>query len=769
MRQLFKTFVEKISHRSKGRSASRQKRRAPFRLESLEARNLMSATPILFQTVREGVDYGNTRTAAQVSALSQMMETKVTGKLSGGGDVDVFKVSLRAGDMLTVDTVFATIGTTTKGEVALLNNAGPLANVNQSGTMREFRADKSGDYFVQLARGDKLNSSPLGYTLHLRSIGLADGSLNPTLLNQSGGSLYAFLTGDTASTVKNLNITGPVGHGFSVSGNWTETHSNAGANLVSATYTASGTVHLQTPLGHLDMTIPAGASFSLTTKPQPFGEAFGEIDSLNWSATINTAGLASAFGLTGAMAIDLSALPPTLTLSMRQGNWAGVNLGASPILQNTGAPLNAAVPYLYLTTGRAGLANIILDPADPFLYVGSPKGGSYIPVTAVGASLHGLIPFTAWATPSQYSGNVRGQLFVQGHFDTTALTKVPSQIDGTVTLNLDPKHTGNLFGGLSGVSAGQLIDYLKNPATATSKFDKTLDQMFHNVSIGINAELTVSPFAKIPDNIKQEFASWASFVSPSLVDQVFKSLSSKSFHVAHASLIYDGTTQSAFFHGGSINPFAGTPLAVLGSLSSLDVDAAIKPGGAFYLDVKNNFLVGGFPAQGEVLVVHNYLVSQAVADELKGTPVIFGPPVVATGAYVNMKMNLFVGSVDLTGRVESNGDFQLTATAPAHLGSVLNGRATFSLISTATAGINFTADLYGAATTSVVRGTLDFHFTLAVSSGEIRYFGSGKASVDVFWSQRWVHVGDVRVDLFPHELDFTAHYLGSTYNTAINF
>ena len=51
--------------------------------------------------------------------------------------------------------------------------------------------------------------------------------------------MYAFLNGNT------LDITGPTGYGFGITGNWTETTTtNFFTQQVAATYTAAGTLQL---------------------------------------------------------------------------------------------------------------------------------------------------------------------------------------------------------------------------------------------------------------------------------------------------------------------------------------------------------------------------------------------------------------------------------------------------------------------------------------------------------------------------------------------
>src|SRR5207302_7386964 len=77
-------------------------------------------------------------------------------------------------------------------------------------------------------------------------------------------------------------------------------------------------------------------------------------------------------------------------------------------------------------------------------------------LNGLGFSPHGQIPFTPVDAPTQSTSTMNGgHLVIQGTFDTTELTLIPSQVVGDVTLNLDPNHTGKFFGGAA-VSAAEV-------------------------------------------------------------------------------------------------------------------------------------------------------------------------------------------------------------------------------------------------------------------------------------------------------------------------
>src|SRR4029079_2359473 len=116
----------------------------------------------------------------------------------------------------------------------------------------------------------------------------------------------------------------------------------------------------------------------------------------------------------------------------------------------------------------------------------------YFPITGLAGSQQGLIPFTPNTVPSQYHGTLPGHVYVSATFDTTALTKVPSEIDGNLVLNIDPNRTGQAFGGLTvdgdAFATRDLVDMLLNPKTYVAvgnELGSLAHQLFTNISVGV--------------------------------------------------------------------------------------------------------------------------------------------------------------------------------------------------------------------------------------------------------------------------------------------
>src|SRR5713101_2833008 len=73
------------------------------RIEALEDRVLLSSQPIIYTTLHEVGDVGSTLRTAQSVPLAAMLETQIQGTQSTRSDVDMFRVQLRQGQILTAD------------------------------------------------------------------------------------------------------------------------------------------------------------------------------------------------------------------------------------------------------------------------------------------------------------------------------------------------------------------------------------------------------------------------------------------------------------------------------------------------------------------------------------------------------------------------------------------------------------------------------------------------------------------------------------------
>ena len=732
-------------------------RRANLAVEALEERALMSSAPIIFSTLDESRgDFGNTTTAAKTVKLAPVMETQVTGSLATSTDTDMFKVDLTAGQVFTASAdgsgrLIPRVGIP-RVKVTLLNASSTALADNgaQGDSMLAYRVQTGGTYFVKLTETIAAPTA-MNYTLHLRSIGLDNTILNDQILNTATGGMYAWLNGDK------LNISGPVGHGFSIRGNWQEATSRSG-NLISANYQATGDVYLQTPNGEVALHIPGGGAFTVSTLPQVAGDLFGEINAINWNAAVSLPDLATTFKANLPFGFDLEKQALQVNLGTSLTNPTGVKLGRETILQQTGAPVFAAVPYLYFTVnplggntggGLTNVLSIVVDPSDPMLFIGSGLAGIPLPflpnvsINAIGYSQHGLLPYQPIAQPSQWSGSFSGHFFIDASVKFIA-AGIPMEVEGNLNLDLDPKNSGRLLGGAQ-VSTDQLVKYLTDP-TSSALNASTVDTIFSNLAVGLNGTLKLGVFDKLFHNLFGN--SFVGNHAPKLA-------------VGQASLIYDGPSHSGYFHGGTVNPLAGTPLAILGSQYTLDVDAAIKGNGSVYVDVQGNYVIAGLPAHGHIRFLNNY--SQGT-HSVGSSGSLFANPNPLTGIYIDQSVSVLGNSLDLTGSVLGNGDFTLTGSANVNLGN-LGGSATFILKNTAAQGFSFTAGLHGNYSSSVVKADVDANLVMTVSNSHLNYAGSGTAKVKVKTPFGWNTIGSVSVGIDTHSLWFKA--AGNKYTVSL--
>jgi hypothetical protein len=744
--------------------------------EVLEDRLVMTSLANMAGPVAQIANPFSSLPPAQAVNLMAEPRDLVGGILTGAKTSQLFSFQLQQGDFLQADV---SVGPSSPGDhatcqMSLLNSSGTVFDTTSSNTPYGFRAPASGTYYAEIT-GVVSGLIPLGsYELELHRLALAQGMQSVATLAQTG-SMYAWLNGNT------LDISGPTGNGFGITGNWTQTTITING-LVSSTYTATGTLELQTAAGPMTLGIASGQIGTVTTAAQINGKVFGVISNLNIPVTMNTgpmvANVASVFGF------DLNPLDENVTFDLNIGGTAGIGLGNSAVLQATSAPLNNAVPYLYFTINPLGssltnVLSVVYDPADPALYVeagvvGLPLGP--LTVNGVGFSQHGLIPYKPVDAPSQYTGSMAGgHLFLQGSVNTTAITEIPSKVVGSITLNFDPNGTGKFLGG-TGVSVADLVDVFTDGNTAP--LAQNLGQVFQNLSVGINGTLEINPL----EGFLQDGSWWvgnqilALPTGPSSVlDQTLNYINNgignpnslagnpQNFTllpIGHASLIYDGPTQSLYFRGGTTNPFAGTPLASLtplytfltqtGTLPTLDLDGAVKPGGEIFLNVTSTGNIAGLPESSQVLLARDYPVTGPAVQYLLSpnatavSPLTVAPkgqrvssPALYTGIYIDANVNVLGSYVDLQGRMDGNGYFTLKANAQVNLGP-LSGSASFTLSDTQAQGFSFTADLNASFSTSYIRGNVGVSFTFGIANGSITYAGSVEASGQVNALFGWV-------------------------------
>jgi hypothetical protein len=767
----------------KARNSSSRTRTHGFRpqIESLEDRRVMTSLASV-GSISTAVVPGSWLLGlppAQAVNLTVEPHDQVAGTLASK-TTELYSFQLNQGDYLQAELTVEPILTAEHISAALsiMNASGTTLDTSAPGTPYGFYAPATGTYYAEVTGG--LVSPVAPYQLDLHRLSLAQGTQTVATLAATG-SMYAWLSGNT------LNITGPTGYGFGITGNWTETTTTSGG-LVAATYTATGALQLQTASGSLVLNIDSGQVGTLGTAAQINGQVFGVVSSLNLPVTTSTAPLVT--WLSGKLGFDLSPLDANVPFDLKLGGVAGIGLGSSAVLHDTQAPVNNAVPYLYFTinplsTTFTNVLSFVYDPADPAMFVeaglpGIPLGfGTF---NGFGYSQQGLIPYTPVNAPSQYTGSVAsGNLFIQGSINTTALTMVPSKVAGNITFNFDPNNTGSSFGGanvsaaeIAGIFAllgtGEATTLLAALDMSNSSAAQAINTVFSNFSVGVNGTLEINP--------AQAFVQWASgwaatgiFFLPtganSVVDQTLNYINKGIANpnsvagnpqnlallpVGAASLIYDGPTDSLYFRGGTTNPFPAMGLTSLtplynflvqtGMVPTFNVDGAVKPGGEVFL----NFTTTGVGTSSEVLFAHDYPVIGPATQYLTvSSPAPSGSlltatkggsseaPALYTGIYLDAEVGLLGNYVNLQGEMAGNGDFTLEASAQVDLGG-LTGSANFTLSETEANGFTFTANMDAGFSSSYIRGSLDVQFTFGIADGHITYAGSVQASGQVYAS-----------------------------------
>jgi hypothetical protein len=732
---------------------------------------------------------------AQAVNLVTESRQLLDGQLTSVSNTHLYSFQLQQGEFLQADiqtpagSTLASLMTVYSTSGAVLKTVGaspcPTTGLMTNNPAYGFVAPASGTYEVQVACNI---SSPFytgAYTLELHRNALAQGPQNLTHLAKPG-SMYAWLNGNT------LSISGPTGYGFGLTGNWAPTYANGSNGLVSAIYTATGDVQIQTPAGVLDLNC---SSFTVSTAAQINGQVFGVVSGLDATATLNTGSLLSSIGSPNGF--DLSSLIANATFSMKLGGAAGIDLGNSTAVHSTGAPVSSAVPYLYFTVNIQVIGNLlsfVCDPADPALFIEGKVGGAipgFFGLNGLGFSTHGQIPYTPVDKPTQSTSTMTsGHVLLQGTFDTTSVTLIPSQVVGDITLNLDPNLTGQYFGGAT-VSAGEIAGIFALAGTGggasllaalgatNSPLAANFDQVYRNLSVGINGTLNINPLGGIKSALGgQVGAGILGLMNPnSFVDKVLYWANGRVFDpqglgmlpIGHASLLYDGPTSSLYFRGGTTDPFANTPLAFLttafanaskgytlatqaGIIPTFDLDCAVKPGGAFFLNVAGTYNIASLPESGQILIAHNYPVTGPAAAFLAApsSTGVIGLPIskgaastpLCTGIYFDAKVHVLNNDVDLQGTMYGNGDFTIQGSAAINIGA-LAGSATFTLSDTQAQGFSFTGAMDASFTSQYIRGGLHADFIFGIANGSVTYQGDIHA-----WGQVYIpYVGWEGADL----------------------
>ena len=438
----------------------------------------------------------------------------------------------------------------------------------------------------------------------------------PDQLNQTG-SLDALLVGDT------LTFSGPSGLGFQVIGSWSAT--DDGGMPDHHTFTASGTMVLATAVGTINFASPDDNPLTITTIGNLTAD-FGTVTGIQWSTdqVLNSTDLnnpLSTFQNTFGLGIDTGLVQLDVKL--------GADLGA------LGAPLNHALPYIYVTTPTANTAQfgdtvatigdgnpltVALDPRDPFLYAQANE-------FTVGGSLQGYIPYTPVLPVQGLNGHLYGHLYGLG---TVQPGDVPVTLSGAAVLNLDAAGDGQLLANLQGNVAGQLL----TGQLALSDFAQSAPQ---DLQAGFNGAVML-PYAA---------AGFALALN------------------GNGSAVY-APGQISVHATATPDLFNGTPLNIVVLSSPVDVTAT-------------------YDNQGNVDIIATAATGTVVGLDASAIRVELNNAGVTVTAHLNAVPAL--GPVDVQGPVSPNGQFTLTGSVNATLaGFPFSGTLTLSPTGAALAG-----------------------------------------------------------------------------------
>jgi hypothetical protein len=671
-------------------------------METLEGRQMLAATkPVELSTCFENgwrvgdPGFGDTIRTASKLEISPMMRTVVQGDFSNGKDVDMFAIELSRGQVLIADGDGA--------NMALRRGDGRL--VTRSGSSLAYRARTSEVHYLQ-TWGDKSATTTRAYTLNVQPIGLNTGRPGPENLDAKGG-LYAFRDG------RALSISGPSGHGFMLLGNWKHEVVNDGFGARS-TYSATGNVMLDTAVGAVTLPIPNGLKLTVNTDSRQYGQHYGEVTSIDWTAQLGIVELSRPFG----RSFGLSLANNFAGASVNARGW-GVRLGGDPLLKNTGLPLNPAVPYLFysdyrgfessfggvnLSLGGSAGASVVVDPVDSF-FIGA-KGVPVVGDVGFGLSYNGLIPFEPNATPKDWSGDVFGNVFIKAGLDIGDINPaIPVRIDGDIVIDLDANNDGKNLGGIK-----SNVSKLVSEGFSAASLGRAAARVFSDIAIAANGQVSVG-FDKAGFEL--------------------------SVPVGESSLILSGPRAALFTRGRTAEPFRDTPLSFLKAPlnSTYDIDGYLDLKGKFRLTLSGQTNVFDYRLGGSTLTLDN------------------------SGMRLASSIRALGATAALNGNISSNGGFTLTGSANANLANVIKGKASFTL-SGGRGGASLRASLSGKVGTNIgsvfVGGSASASLQLSANkNGSLSYAGNARVSLGV---------GPVaiapEVSITPNQLGFRVYVLG---------
>ena len=400
----------------------------------------------------------------------------------------------------------------------------------------------------------------------------------------------------------------------------------------------------------------------MTTLPNGYNGLFGEVQTAGIDFPGESIIQDIITPLTSQVGLDLSSLGIN---AETPGVEFGIALGDDPAVMANDAPVNPAVPYLYLdvNTGfsasfgkiEAGAeakgASVDIDPADPSIFV-DVKGLPGLGNLDFGLSEHGYIAFSPEQTPNHWGNNsLYGDVYYGGTLSIGELTEneVPIFISGETIINFNT--TAGPW--TSGV-AQKIQDLFSGKATLSE---------LETEAYGINGTAGLSLDGG--------------------------GVADLSITLDAATVIIDGPAQAIYFRGGTVNPLEGTPAAFLDENAN---GAALGFTADGYLNLNGQF---------DATLYGNFTLDQI---GISGTLDVSNTGITASGS-----LNLGFLSGSVSGSVYWDGEFYLGGSVSASIGADvgipgfsdvyggLYGNLTIALYDNGYADVWGYADVYGSA------------------------------------------------------------------------
>ena len=653
--------------------------------DQLEVRELMAAS-----LLPEGLSM---RTALPI-ALQALQVESVDNMFGAGIKTDYWKVNLNKGDFLGLE--LKTPDPSKVGQIKILdaNRNVVASSISGPDSSLVFDAKVTGTYFVQV--NDKSpGGKPADDILKVQQFAVNTGKTLPASPNDGTDHRWSWVSGNT------LFITDSSGTGFGIKANWKKTVTvDPATGQKEANYAASGTMTIDvkvpvmvqgadgkmTPTGAMiNDPITLTGTMDVKTNPGIWGAKVGtiastDLTSLKSSKPTTPSGGVQAQSITsrGTVHTGAASTGPSLnatTLLNTFSSMYGVNATGSGAnfgfdkgsnLGYLGAPLNPNESYFFATYSTGPSASfggvsasasgassftLIIDPADPFVYV------NVGPVT-FGGSVKGLIPYQPSAT--NYAGpTFNGNLYAK--VTGVQLGDLPVSLDGSATISLDPNNTGHPLG-----TSGNAASFFTTAGIKTA---------FSNIAVGVNGTanfgystggvdisipIGTASAGYLPSNtteqlqIKPGLATVLYTLLPAVVNPTdFLFNLEKTFNAGLYNDVYIVKANYSFGVAGmSTNPLAGTFLesAFTGNQFAISANAT----GSSSSDLLNNLTVSAREMSSGGIKLLGYQLGQGES---------VGLTVNHDALTLDASIGVFIGQINIRGTVNfHNGGFLITGS-----------------------------------------------------------------------------------------------------------